>query len=407
MKKMKLIIVLVLAGIFAFSPLKPFVNVNYQALAAEDSGPAALISITFDDGYRSIWDSALPVMSSRNLKGVFFGETGPLNSGEDWVMSWGQVRALQNTYGWEIGSHSITHPYLTQVSDSQLTQELLGSKQDFAAQGINVRGFATPNGAYNAKVLSAIAKYYDYHRAAWGGSNSWPYNKYEILAQEVSNTTTPAQVKQWIDSAVVNKQWLVLLFHEIVAGTAGGYQYNINQFAQIIDTIKVSPIRVVTFADVLGFSSPIPTPTPTPMPTPWPGGGVTSITDWRSSDVNFVSVNNNGSASVRITGGATLRKTMSGFVSVNSVSRYVLKMSQTVNDRTRGGWAVWVDEFDARGNYISGQWLGGNYKNFNGVRSYSYKPTSSRVAKVSFILLAEENSRLTLNANSAQLVKMK
>ncbi|MFH0852736.1 MAG: polysaccharide deacetylase family protein [bacterium] len=399
MKKIKLIVVSILIGVFALSVLKPLVNLtNTQALAAE-TGPAALITITFDDGNKTIWDNALPIMSSHNMKGVFFGETGPLNSGEDWVMTWDQVRALQNTYGWEIGSHSVSHPYLTQVSDAQLDQELRVSKQDFAAHGINVKGFATPYGDYNTKVLSAIAQYYDYHRAAWGGANSWPYNKYEILAQEVSNLTTPSQVREWIASAVANKQWLVLLFHETVTGPAGEYQYNIDQFTQIVDAIKTSSIRVVTFADVFGQSS------PPPPPTPPPGGEVTSITDWRSSDVNFVSVNNNGSGSVRIIGGTALHEAVSGFVSVNSASQYVLRINQTVNDRTRGGWAVWVDEFDGRGKYISGQWLGGNYKNFSGMRSYSYKPTSSRVVKVSFLLLVEKNSRLVLNANSAQLVR--
>lgn len=398
MKKIKLIIVSVLAGVFALSSLIPLANmVNTQALAAENSGPAALVTLTFDDGYKSIWDNALPIMSSRNIKGVFFGETGPINAGEDWVMTWDEVRALQNTYGWEIGSHSITHPYLTQVSDSQLTQELLGSKQAFAAQGINVKGFATPFGDYNAKVLAAIAQYYDYHRAAWGGANSWPYNKYEILAQEVTNTTTPAQVKQWIDSAVANKQWLVLLFHDIVTGTAGQYQYNINQFTQIVDTIKASQIRVVTMSEALNIS----------VVTP-PSGtqNVTSITDWRPSDANVI-VNNNGSGSAQIIGGTALHQAVSGLVLVNSASRYVLKINQTVNDLSAGGWAVWVDEFDADGNYISGQWLGGNYENFDGTRSYRYKPTSSEITKVSFLLFTEEDSRLTLNVNSAQLVKVK
>jgi len=397
MTKIKFIVTLILVGAFALLSFEPLAKVFYfQALAAENSGPAAMISITFDDGSKTIYDNALPIMSPRNLRGVFFGETGPINAGEAWVMTWDQVRTLQNTYGWEIGSHSVTHPYLTQVSDNQLTHELLGSKQDFAAQGINVKGFATPYGDYNDRVLSAIAKYYDYHRTAWGGANTWPYNKYQISAREVTSATTPSEVKGWIDSAKANKQWLVLLFHEIVDGTPGAYQYNVNNFAQIADAIKTSQIKVVTFADVLSSSS---------LPPMYPWQNVTSITDWRSSETAFVSANSNGSGNVRIIGGTALHEAVSVPILVNSANEYTLKMNQTVNNRTAGGWAIWVDEFDASGNYTGGQWLGGNYKNFSGTRSYRYKPTSSRVAKVSFILLVEENSQLTLNANTAQLVK--
>ena len=88
-------------------------------------------------------------------------------------LTWAQIAQLKNTYGWEIGSHTVTHPYLA-TSDpddqplpipfSQVVQELEQSKTNLAAQGINSTAFASPYGDYNMPVLAEIAKNYSSQR---------------------------------------------------------------------------------------------------------------------------------------------------------------------------------------------------------------------------------------------------
>src|SRR5438045_9316366 len=85
-------------------------------------------------------------------------------------MSWAQIATLQTTYGWEIGSHTVTHPYLATsdatdgqpnvLTPAQVTAELTNSKSALAAHGINATDFATPYGDYKNAVLAQIAKYY-------------------------------------------------------------------------------------------------------------------------------------------------------------------------------------------------------------------------------------------------------
>jgi len=63
--------------------------------------------------------------SLRNLTGVRFPPKGAPDSR---VMTWEQIRDMAS-HGMEIGSHTVTHPILNQVSDEQLISELADSKE--------------------------------------------------------------------------------------------------------------------------------------------------------------------------------------------------------------------------------------------------------------------------------------
>jgi peptidoglycan/xylan/chitin deacetylase (PgdA/CDA1 family) len=369
----------------------------------------AMITFTFDDGDKSIYNLAAPLLSNYHIPAVFYGETGPLNAGEDWIMTWDQVRGLRDIYGWEIGSHSITHPYLTKVSDDVLIKEIANSKKQFAAHGIIVKSFATPYGDYNPKVISTIARYYESHRAAWGGPNVWPsiYNDYEIVTKEISNTTTPLEVSQWVDEAVSNKQWLVLLLHKIVEGEANEYEYNFSNLKEIVSYVSQKPIQAVTISQGLHYSD---------QPNLIPNSGFSNLdsTGWaknwtRTSETNvMVDRNNNGNVfglakSLKIIGGVQQNEALTKKISIDPSKEYILRMYQNVQDLTAGGWAVYIDEFGAKNNWLGGQWLGGNYSNFVGYRYYQYKPSSTNVSKIQIHIFTEENSQLTLYVDSVEL----
>jgi len=102
--------------------------------------------VTFDDAYRSIRELALPVLESLGLPATVFAPTNYLGGGQvaTWplmehyvrsggpeeltVMSWEQLAELQ-ARGWEIGSHSLSHPDLTSLDDDSLVAELAESKR--------------------------------------------------------------------------------------------------------------------------------------------------------------------------------------------------------------------------------------------------------------------------------------
>jgi len=76
----------------------------------------------------------------------------------DWaaLMSWQQIREL-GAQGHEIGSHSLTHPLLTDLDAAQLEREVVHSRSQLAAAtGCEVASFCYPNGSYDARALEAV-----------------------------------------------------------------------------------------------------------------------------------------------------------------------------------------------------------------------------------------------------------
>jgi hypothetical protein len=76
----------------------------------------------------------------------------------DWagLMSWQQIREL-GAQGHEIGSHSLTHPLLTDLDAAQLEREVVRSRSQLAeATGCEVASFCYPNGSYDARALEAV-----------------------------------------------------------------------------------------------------------------------------------------------------------------------------------------------------------------------------------------------------------
>jgi peptidoglycan/xylan/chitin deacetylase (PgdA/CDA1 family) len=67
-----------------------------------------------------------------------------------------QVRGLIAD-GWEIDSHTITHPDLTTLSDSQLRHELVGSRAYIRRRfHLPVNYFCYPAGRFDARVVAAV-----------------------------------------------------------------------------------------------------------------------------------------------------------------------------------------------------------------------------------------------------------
>ena len=129
-----------------------------------------LVGITFDDGYVSVLEAALPVLLRHDFTATMFiisdrlGGTNEWDEGPSWpLMSAGQVGELAAA-GMEIGSHSASHPRLEGAGAEQLEAEVGGSRKELGALlGAPVRGFAYPYGSMDAAAREAvIAAGYEY-----------------------------------------------------------------------------------------------------------------------------------------------------------------------------------------------------------------------------------------------------
>jgi peptidoglycan/xylan/chitin deacetylase (PgdA/CDA1 family) len=113
--------------------------------------PAHPVILTFDDGHRSVYEIARPVLEDRSMQATFFVTTGFVGESEDdregnWMVWDPEINTLYST-GFPIESHSVTHPRLTDVSLLQAWHELVDSRLDIEAHlGNQVSFFCYPGG---------------------------------------------------------------------------------------------------------------------------------------------------------------------------------------------------------------------------------------------------------------------
>jgi peptidoglycan/xylan/chitin deacetylase (PgdA/CDA1 family) len=141
--------------------------------AVLDPPASRTVAVTFDDAFRSVYLQARPVLDSLGVPGTLFvptaliGGEGPMAwPGTDrWLgtpyedeltpMSWDEVGEL-GELGWELGSHTRTHPKLPALSAESLREELEGSRADLEERlGTRCETIAYPYGNYDAGVVAA------------------------------------------------------------------------------------------------------------------------------------------------------------------------------------------------------------------------------------------------------------
>ncbi len=130
-----------------------------------------VVAVTFDDGYRSVIEIARPILDRYRFPGTVFVPTRFMDSEkpmawtgiDQWLdgphenellpMSWQQLRSLANA-GWEIGSHSLTHPRLSTLEAPELREQLVESRQECARMmGVDCTSIAFPYGDADARVV--------------------------------------------------------------------------------------------------------------------------------------------------------------------------------------------------------------------------------------------------------------
>jgi peptidoglycan/xylan/chitin deacetylase (PgdA/CDA1 family) len=109
------------------------------------------LAVTFDDAFRSVIDLALPVLTCLGLPATVFAPTAYVSARER--LNWSGVEHWQHTphahelepmgwddlgslleHGWEVGSHTRTHPHLTGLDDESLSMELELSRDECASR---------------------------------------------------------------------------------------------------------------------------------------------------------------------------------------------------------------------------------------------------------------------------------
>jgi peptidoglycan/xylan/chitin deacetylase (PgdA/CDA1 family) len=137
-----------------------------DAVALLESGDAIdgrFFCITFDDGFRNCHTNALPILVDHGVPAAFFVPTsyigtsisadlervrGFYGNGKSIIefLSWDEVRELARA-GMTVGSHTVNHRILSELSDEEVERELRSSKQTIERElGTPCLHFCAPRG---------------------------------------------------------------------------------------------------------------------------------------------------------------------------------------------------------------------------------------------------------------------
>jgi peptidoglycan/xylan/chitin deacetylase (PgdA/CDA1 family) len=197
---------------------------------------AGQVMLTFDDGYRSVTDAALPMLAQRAWSAVVFLIAGSVGKTDDWdvsllgpkrrMMSWSDAREWAGQEI-EFGSHTVTHADLTALSDRSLETELRESKTMIEEElGRPVRYLAYPFGRHNLRVRAAAQE--AGYEAAFATGAGLSDDRFAIPRAMIHGLTTLFEFRAILRKAERDEEsrpvhrgsWRSRFFQDLNAGSA-------------------------------------------------------------------------------------------------------------------------------------------------------------------------------------------
>jgi peptidoglycan/xylan/chitin deacetylase (PgdA/CDA1 family) len=221
-----------------------------------------VISITFDDGTRSQYTTAFPLMRDRNIVGTFYIPTGyfPADNPYNKITA-SELLQMQNA-GNEIGSHSVSHPDFTKLNETQIRQEYAESKATLQSYGLTVNNFAYPYGTGDLNYANGIAsQYYRSTRIVFYSPMTIANASFQLSAvygqsQGAQYANLLPALKSMVNNTVNSNQWTVFYFHNVASHndsvTYGGI--SVEDFTSFLNYAKASGAQILTVNQALNLA---------------------------------------------------------------------------------------------------------------------------------------------------------
>ncbi len=111
--------------------------------------------LTIDDGYKSFFDNAWPILKDSKIPFILFVSTREV--GKKGYMTWEEIREIEKYDFVEIGNHSHTHEYLIDFTDVEIKEDLKRSINIFNDNlGKNSIFFSYPFGEYSTSLKNIV-----------------------------------------------------------------------------------------------------------------------------------------------------------------------------------------------------------------------------------------------------------
>jgi peptidoglycan/xylan/chitin deacetylase (PgdA/CDA1 family) len=217
-----------------------------------------LITVTFDDGFESIYETALPLLQKYGIHSTQYIIPGTTDNHQ--YVSWKQVEQMQKG-GHEIACHTMTHPDLTILSDADLDWQLRECKVELNQRFGSITDFASPYGSQNDRTIRAISKYFDSQRNTNGDPTNGVsevdvntadnFNRYNIIGVTVRHDTSVRELQELVAYAKATNGWVVLTYHQADEGTGSQFGVDPEKLERQFKYLSGTNVRIVTIREAL------------------------------------------------------------------------------------------------------------------------------------------------------------
>jgi len=219
-----------------------------------------IISVTFDDGWESIYSEGMPLMSKYNVPSTQYILPGEFNAPN--YISAEQALSIKET-GHEISSHTYDHANLVDSSDKEVDYQLSQSIKILTKLKLidtDYRTFAAPNGALDERVLPRVKQDFTLARNTMGDlasdvsdndmSVASNFSRYDVIGYTVGQYTTITQLEEGLDYAKEHNAWFIPIYHQIDE-SSDKYSVTPQEFERHLKLYKHSGITIATMRQVV------------------------------------------------------------------------------------------------------------------------------------------------------------
>jgi hypothetical protein len=255
---------------------------------ARANAAQTVVSLEFDDGTAD-QAPARSLLSSHNMQGTFFVNSGRISDPKGEMLTWSQLQDLASD-GNEITGHTVDHVNLPQLEATDLDEakrQICNDRVNLLNKGFQPTNFAYPYGAHDDTTKS-LARDCGYNSARDTGGvvspgicdgcplaeSIPPGDPYRTRTPEnVKSTTSLDTIKGYVTQAENSGGgWVQIVFHHICDGCGQTWsitQADLTSFLDWLQPRAASGTVVKTVRQVVG--GPVQPAVNGPAPTPLPG----------------------------------------------------------------------------------------------------------------------------------------
>ena len=203
----------------------------------------AIVTFVIDDGYESDYNIMLPMFNTQGEVACSAIITDKI--GTSGRMNANQIKALE-TAGWEILSHTVSHPSLSGETEENIRTELQNSKDILENYGLTINNVVYPYGDANELVRQVTREIYRSGRGVVSGLNGTydTIKTFKLFSEVADDDTQLAAYESLVDEAESEKKWLIFRLHNTDSNDA-------TTISSLIDYIQAKNIEIMTINQAL------------------------------------------------------------------------------------------------------------------------------------------------------------